>query len=246
MLRNLSALETPCYFIAIVGDDTHGQTLIKKASALPYVKPNIITDNQHTTICKIRYLCGNQQLLRVDQEIIKPIADTLENIILKLARDIMPLVSVVILSDYAKGLLTKKMVSEIITMAKNHHKLIIVDPKGHDFSKYQRADIITPNQKELSIAAGLEIYDRKSAVIAAEKIMHACNIHTVLITRGAEGMSLVSENKLPLHIPTHAQEIFDLAGAGDTVVATLGAAFSMKTPIHLGVLICCMQGILHY
>jgi D-beta-D-heptose 7-phosphate kinase/D-beta-D-heptose 1-phosphate adenosyltransferase len=233
VIRNLSALETPCHFISIVGDDAHGQTLIKMATSLSHVKHHIITDLQSTTICKIRYLCGNQQLLRVDQEIIKAIAPSLETIIINLARDLIPLVSVIILSDYAKGLLTQHMISEMIAMAKQQKKLIIIDPKGHDFSKYQHADIITPNQKELTEASGIEVNNRKTLVLAAEKIMHNFNIPTVLITRGAEGMSLVSQDKPPIHIPTHAKEIFDLAGAGDTVVATLAAACSMDTPIEL-------------
>lgn len=233
VVRNLSALETPCYFVSIVGDDAPGRKLIKMASKLPHLRHHIITEPQHTTICKTRYLCGNQQLLRVDQEVIKAIVPTLENIILKLVREIIPLVTVVVLSDYAKGLLTPKIISEIIALAKQEHKLIIVDPKGYDFSRYREADIITPNQKELTLATGIEIYNRKTVVIAAEKIIHSCHIQTVLVTRGAEGMCLVSREKAPFHIPTYGQDIFDLAGAGDTVVATLAAACSIGTPVDL-------------
>lgn len=235
VVRNLSALGTPCYLISMVGDDAPGRRLIKMATRLPYLKHHIITDPLHSTTCKTRYLCGNQQLLRVDEETILNIAPSLETIIINLARDIIPMITGVILSDYAKGLLTPKVISEIIRIAKEAKKFVIVDPKGCDYTGYQQADIITPNQKELSLATGLQIYNRKQVVLAAEKILHTCHIDTVLVTRGSEGMSLVSKQKPPLHIPTHAQEIFDLAGAGDTVVATMAAASSMNASMELAV-----------
>ncbi len=233
VIRNLSSLETPCHFISIVGDDLAGQTLLKMASSLSGVKHHIITDHQYTTICKIRYLCGNQQLLRVDQEVIKPIVPSLENIIIQLATNLIPLVSVVVLSDYAKGLLTPHLISEIIASAKQNKKKVIIDPKGFNFNQYKDADIITPNQKELSEAAGIKVYNRKTAVIAAKNIIDTYHIPKVLVTRGPEGMSLIVKDKPPLHIPTHAKEIFDLAGAGDTVVASLAAFCSINTPLSL-------------
>jgi D-beta-D-heptose 7-phosphate kinase / D-beta-D-heptose 1-phosphate adenosyltransferase len=233
VVRNLSALEVPCYFVSTVGDDANGRRLIKMASQLPYLKHHIITDPLHSTICKTRYLCGNQQLLRVDQENVLAIAPTLESIIIKLVRDIIPMIEVMILSDYAKGLLTKRLISEVIGLAKEAQKFVIVDPKGYDFSCYQQADIITPNQNELSLATGIEIYNRKTAVLASEQILQTCGIPNVLVTRGAEGMCLVRAQKPPLHIRTHAQEIFDLAGAGDTVVAAMAAFCSMNASLDL-------------
>jgi D-beta-D-heptose 7-phosphate kinase/D-beta-D-heptose 1-phosphate adenosyltransferase len=128
-----------------------------------------------------------------------------------------------VLSDYGKGLLTPRVIKALIALAQSHQLPIIVDPKGTDFARYRGATIITPNRKELELATGLKAGSDDEVEKAALKLITDCGIQSVLATRSEKGMSLITQDAPPLHIPTEAQAVYDVTGAGDTVVATFSA-----------------------
>ena len=144
----------------------------------------------------------------------------------------MPDIDVVLISDYGKGLITKDLLSRVIASAKKHKKMIIVDPKGLDFSKYSGVSLLTPNKKEAALASGVEIIDESSLEKAAHKILQNIDIDKLLITCGKDGMVLFERNKEPFRVKAEARQVFDVSGAGDTVLAVLGLAVASGASIH--------------
>jgi D-beta-D-heptose 7-phosphate kinase/D-beta-D-heptose 1-phosphate adenosyltransferase len=146
--------------------------------------------------------------------------------------DKMPDIDVVLISDYGKGLITKNLLSKVIASAKKHEKMIIVDPKGLDFSKYSGVSLLTPNKKEAALASGVEINDESSLEKAANKIIENIGLDNLLITCGKDGMVLFERNKEPFRVKAEARQVFDVSGAGDTVIALLGLAVASGNSIH--------------
>jgi D-beta-D-heptose 7-phosphate kinase/D-beta-D-heptose 1-phosphate adenosyltransferase len=160
-------------------------------------------------------------VLRADKEVLTAIAPNTTKMLVDTIVAEIKKIDVVILSDYGKGLLTREVVQEIIATAKAEGKPVIVDPKSRDFSLYSGADFISPNLNELANAAARELRTDEEIIDAAKKLMEAHNIANILVTRSKDGMTLVSRNSEPQHLKARAQEVFDVSGAGDTVIATL-------------------------
>jgi D-beta-D-heptose 7-phosphate kinase/D-beta-D-heptose 1-phosphate adenosyltransferase len=139
---------------------------------------------------------------------------------------------VVLISDYGKGLITKNLLSKVIASAKKHGKMIIVDPKGLDFSKYSGVSLLTPNKKEAALASGVEINDESSLEKAANKILENIRLDNLLITCGKDGMVLFEKNKKPFRVRAKSRQVFDVSGAGDTVLAVFGLALASGASIH--------------
>jgi len=133
-------------------------------------------------------------------------------------------VDVVLISDYGKGLITKDLLSRMISCAQTHKKMVFVDPKGLDFSKYSGASLLTPNKKEAALASGVDIVNDSSLEIAANNIFDNIHLDKLLITCGKEGMVLFEKNRSPYRVRAEARQVFDVSGAGDTVLAVLGLA----------------------
>jgi len=131
-----------------------------------------------------------------------------------------------ILSDYGKGVLSDAVIAQLIAAARAAKVPVIVDPKGSDYSKYAGADVLTPNRKELSEATRLATATSPDIIAAAQQLVQGCGVGHVLVTRGSEGMSLISADATPIHLPALAREVFDVSGAGDTVVAVLAAGLA--------------------
>ncbi|MBX2834879.1 MAG: D-glycero-beta-D-manno-heptose-7-phosphate kinase [Micavibrio sp.] len=225
-LSNLAGLNIKANILAMVGSDNEATQIKDKIKAIK-CEPHLIEDTARPTILKIRYLAGHQQLLRSDYEHSAPISDALANEIIKSAKDIIPNVGALIISDYGKGMLSDDVLSEIISAAKDKGVPVIVDPKGRSFKKYEGASIVTPNKKELSDATTGEPLDSDEEVVeAANMIINECGIETVIATRSGEGMSVISKGKDPVHIKGADIEVFDVSGAGDTVIATIGASLA--------------------
>jgi D-beta-D-heptose 7-phosphate kinase/D-beta-D-heptose 1-phosphate adenosyltransferase len=143
----------------------------------------------------------------------------------------MPAIDAVVISDYGKGMVSEKTAQAVISLARKHRKFVAVDPKGTDYSKYQKTSILTPNQNEASLASGIIIKDNKSLLKAGEKILKQTNADNLLVTRGKDGMSLFSRKDRSVHIPAVPREVFDITGAGDTVIATLSLAVAAGAEI---------------
>ena len=213
--RNIASLGGKATLLSVVGDDEAGRSL-----AALLEKEHVTTlfhkDAQLPTTVKLRVIGRQQQLLRIDFET-PPSREVLED---KLDdfESLVDSVDIVILSDYGKGGLTH--VSKMIKAAKAHGKRILVDPKGDDFARYRGATLLTPNRGEFRQVAG-RWKDESDLAVRAEALRTELDLEALLVTRSEEGMSLFSSAGA-MHEPTQAQEVYDVSGAGDTVIATLG------------------------
>jgi len=225
---NIATLGGTVAVIGVVGQDEAANTMAKQFKLSPGVTAHLVTDSSRPTTQKIRFVADRQQLLRVDDENAKPISANIEKQIIQMAANMLATVQVVILSDYAKGVLTPKITAEIIRLSREADKIVIVDPKGRDFGRYRGATYLTPNRKELSDALGKPITTVTEADEAARGLMKEFDIDNILVKLGAEGVCLVRQDKPALHLHTKAREVFDVSGAGDTVAATLALALASE------------------
>lgn len=212
--RNIASLGAQVTLFGLVGKDESGQT-VQSLAAKDGIHSAVILDESIHTILKMRVLGRQQQLLRIDFEE-KPNKQLLDKLLSDVARVIHDY-DVIVLSDYAKGALSQ--VQEIILLANKHKKIVLVDPKGHDYQQYHGASIMTPNKSEMAQAVGHwdteeDLYQK------AQKLRQSLNLDALLVTRSEEGMSLFSADGAQ-HVSANAHEVFDVSGAGDTVLATL-------------------------
>jgi len=227
VVRNLSALGCQTTFIGIVGRDDAGQKAQGLLAELPQVTAHLMTEGR--TPLKSRFISNAQQLLRVDNEVVAFPSESTLHALKKLLSDHIPLAQIVILSDYGKGALSPDLCQFAISTAKSAGIPVIVDPKGQDYVRYQGATLLTPNEKELSALFPYPLQSDDDIVKAMAHLRELHNFDAVLVTRGPKGMALLAPANpqlpdIPIHIPAQAREIFDVSGAGDTVVATLSAA----------------------
>lgn len=223
VVRNLAALGASARFIAVIGDDEAADLLEQSLDDLPNVSPHLVRDPGRKTTVKTRYVAGNQQMLRADRESNDAISDDLGNKIMDAARQTISDCDVVVLSDYGKGVLAGGRASALIALAKENNVNVIVDPKGHDFEPYRGASLVTPNRKELKDVSGVDARTDDEIISAATSVMQSCGLGGLLVTRSADGMSLIEPDGSVTHLPAESQEVFDVSGAGDTVVATVAA-----------------------
>jgi D-beta-D-heptose 7-phosphate kinase / D-beta-D-heptose 1-phosphate adenosyltransferase len=224
--RNIVALGGTVDFIGVIGSDQAGYDLSKQVSALPQISSYLLTDRTRPTTLKTRYVASAQQLLRADLEIAAPLSVEMEQQVLMRAKSALTSGGVVILSDYAKGVLSPRVVSEILRSAQEKGAKVLIDPKGRDFSLYRGATILTPNRKELAEAAGSAIANIDDAEQAARQLIDKHQLQGILAKLGGDGVCLVMRGEPAQHFHTVTREVFDVSGAGDTVVATLALAIA--------------------
>lgn len=226
-MANLIGLKVKTFALSVIGDDAEGQSLKDMADKLGIDTRGLIVDPSRPTIVKTRYLAGHQQLLRADYERKESITHNILDQALKTAQELIKDVQAVILSDYGKGLLQPALIEGIIATARAQNIPVIVDPKGQDFSIYRGASAVTPNKKELSEATRGAATDTDDDIIAAaETIIQECGIAAVIATRSADGISVIQQNAAPVHFKGANIEVFDVSGAGDTVIATIAGALA--------------------
>lgn len=224
-LANLAGLNVPARIMAVIGDDEQGRLVEGQLRELGASADFILRDELRPTTVKTRFLAGHQQLLRTDFERREPIDDALADKLLKTLDKALEGVGALILSDYGKGLLRDDVIAGIIKAARAKNIPVIVDPKGQDYTKYKGASAVTPNKKELSEATkGAPVATDQDVIKAAESVIQECGIDAVIATRSAEGMSVIRKGAGPVHLPGADIEVFDVSGAGDSVIATIGAA----------------------
>jgi D-beta-D-heptose 7-phosphate kinase/D-beta-D-heptose 1-phosphate adenosyltransferase len=230
---NLEALGCAPRFVSVVGDDEPGAAILRHLMAGRLADGcHMVTEAGRKTTEKTRFFAAHQQLLRTDSETVAPItAASRENLIVA-ARTLMPEVRAVILSDYGKGVLTNDVIAALIEAAHAAGRPVIVDPKGSDYRRYRGADVITPNRRELAQATGMAVENDAEITVAARWIIGQCGIATVVATRSEQGMSVVMADGRAEHLPAEAREVFDVSGAGDTVIATLGGALAAGAKVQ--------------
>jgi D-beta-D-heptose 7-phosphate kinase/D-beta-D-heptose 1-phosphate adenosyltransferase len=224
--RNVAAMGGNAHFISLIGTDGIGEEFARLASQISGIRPALVTDGSRPTPLKTRYIAGTQQLLRADQEMALPVSGRVEDQIVEAALTAIRTCQAVVLSDYGKGVLSARVLEQVIAGAKKAGIPTLVDPKGRDYARYRGADMVTPNRKELSEATGLPTANDDQVTSAARRIVNVCGIGSVLATRGPDGMTLVSGARDPEHFRAESREVFDVSGAGDTVIAALALALA--------------------
>jgi len=226
-LANLAGLKTKAQFISVIGDDNEGVVLKNQIEKLGFSSDGLLIEKARPTTVKTRFLAGHQQLLRTDFECSAPISDETAAQLVETARTALKTARAIILSDYGKGLLRPDVIRAIIEAAKTLNVPVIVDPKGQDFSIYRGASALTPNKKELSEATkGAPVSTDDEVLKAAQSLIDECGIEAVVATRSGDGMSVVAKGEAPVHLRTIDIEVFDVSGAGDTVIATIAAGLA--------------------
>jgi len=213
--RNIAALGAQATLLSVVGDDEAGACLEKLLNEHANLTALLHRDNSISTIIKLRAIARHQQLLRIDFE--TPPSHEVLHAALADFHVQLPLADVVILSDYGKGGLAH--IAEMIRLARAAGKPVLVDPKGDDYARYRGATLLTPNRSEFREVAGSWKTDAEFNS-KAEKLRTELQLDALLVTRSEDGMNLYRANEA-LHEPTHTREVFDVSGAGDTVIATL-------------------------
>ncbi|KQV62061.1 MULTISPECIES: D-glycero-beta-D-manno-heptose-7-phosphate kinase [unclassified Caulobacter] len=220
--RNVAALGAMAVLIGLVGQDDAGAALRSMIDAEPGLEADLVIDAGRRTTEKVRYISGSHQMLRVDREDRGP-GDGAALLAAFKAR--LAAADVVVLSDYAKGVLTAQVVRGAIDAARAAGKPVIVDPKSRDLARYDGATLIKPNRKEAAEATGIiDNSDEASEEAGGAILAMAPGLEAALITRGGAGMTLAARGQAPVHLPATAVEVFDVSGAGDTVAATLALA----------------------
>lgn len=228
--RNIASLGAWTRLVGVAGEDAAGAELRSLLAAEPGIAPIILIEETRPTTIKTRYVANRQQMLRADRESDVPISDRIRSAMVNLVRQELPDCTALVLSDYGKGVLSSEALRGVIATARGYTRPVIVDPKGSDFSRYRGASLVTPNLRELAEATGMPVGDDSEVVAAARRIIDTCGIENVLVTRGRQGVTLVLGRGEALHIPVKAREVFDVSGAGDTVVATMAVACAVGIP----------------
>jgi len=230
--RNIAAVGARCIFVGVVGDDEGGRTLAAALGAeAPAIRAHLIVDQSRPTTRKVRFVSEHHSthLLRADWEEAKPITGAIEEAVLQAALAALPHVAGVVLSDYAKGSLTRRVVRTLIDTARQRGLPVIVDPKGKDFSIYKGVTLITPNRAELAEVTRHALASEVDIAAAARELCHTVGSAAVLVTRSEAGMSLVLAHGEPVHVAAYPVKVRDVSGAGDTVVAVLAAMLAAKS-----------------
>ncbi len=229
VINNLFALGANVDVISVVGDDLVANELKDLFDKINVSRDGLIVEKNRKTSKKSRLIASQQQVLRYDMESIDDISSqSSDKILNKLKEDIKKYDSI-ILSDYGKGVLTSSLTKEIIKLANENKVKVLADPKGKDYSKYKGAYTLTPNKKEAIEATNIDIKDEESLIIALKSLQDTCELELALITLSEQGIAVFDDN---LRVkPTVAREVYDVTGAGDTVIASIAFALGNNLDI---------------
>lgn len=232
VVNNIHALGGQVSVCGVIGGDEAGRTLAGLLRSQGIGTDGLIVEQGRPTTIKTRVIAHNQQVVRFDRESKNSIdRRSHEEIYERVKTGIEEGLDAIVLSDYSKGVVTRAVVRDIVRLAKKHGVIVSVDPKVNHFGMYSGVTILTPNTKEASIGARIEIEDDASLLRAGAAILKKLKCDAVLITRGEHGMSLFERGGRITHIPTVAREVFDVTGAGDTVISALSLAMAAGAPL---------------
>lgn len=227
---NVKSLGAHASLLGVTGNDRYSRWLFRRLQAQGITFPEIRSRGRPTTL-KTRIVAGQQMLLRIDRELPDSISPALEAEIVQRAGKLLPSAAVVVISDYAKGVVTASLAANLISLCRREKKKLIVDPKGTDYTKYSGADILTPNLREAEMATGIKINGEDSLRRAGEILLEKIACEAVVITRGEKGVTLIQPGTEIWNLPAVASAVFDVAGAGDTLVAALALALAAGCPL---------------
>jgi D-beta-D-heptose 7-phosphate kinase/D-beta-D-heptose 1-phosphate adenosyltransferase len=223
--HNILSLGGQVYVTGAIGNDEMGKILIHRMREKGIFTDGIIVEQERPTSVKTRVVAHNQQVVRFDREKKSDIGKSTLSLIIEYIQGCLPKIKAIIISDYCKGVITKKLIKKIREITPSD-VFLAVDPKIGHFDYYHGVSFMTPNINEASFGSGITIEDEKSLMRAGTVLLDKYDCNAILITRGDEGMSLFEKNGKIIHIPTYAKKVYDVTGAGDTVIAAFTLHFS--------------------
>ncbi len=224
VVANICELGATAFCLGVVGDDDAGREMLAGLQALGADGAGMVVDKARPTIQKIRIMARNQQMLRVDRETLDPISDAVANKLIQQLKQSKW--QTLVLSDYGKGSLPESVLRQALDEAKRRGVPALVDPKHRDFARYRGATLITPNRAEAEAACGESLGDMQKLSVGGEALRKQAGVEALLITLGDQGMYLLENGQPGLHLATAARQVYDVTGAGDTVIAMLAVALA--------------------
>ena len=218
--NNLRSLGASVSLAGVIGDDERGAILKGELEAKGIDTAGVLVDESRPTTLKTRVVAQHQQVVRIDREKVEHLSGSVMSRMTDYLESAVKNVDAVIIEDYGKGVITPAILSKIVPFARRKNKIISVDPKEEHFKYYRGITVITPNNHEASKAVGFTIKDTATLKKAGAALLNKLNCKIALITLGENGMAVFQKGKPMTHIPTVAQEVFDVSGAGDTVIAS--------------------------
>jgi rfaE bifunctional protein kinase chain/domain len=225
---NIKALGDEPILVGVIGNEKNGERMREALGAAQIPDEGIFVDEDRPTTIKTRVIAHNQQVVRADREDTQEISSELAERMIDFVRTKIGEISALIISDYGKGVITLKLLSELIDLCKKNQIFIGVDPKETHFLNYKKVSLITPNHHEAAFAYGKKIKDENILEEVGWGLLDRLEVEAILITRGEKGMSLFERDRSLTHFPTKAKKVYDVTGAGDTVISTFSSAFAAK------------------
>jgi D-beta-D-heptose 7-phosphate kinase/D-beta-D-heptose 1-phosphate adenosyltransferase len=232
---NVVSLSGQAMLGGVVGRDHQASRLSEALQVGGIESLGLIVDEDRPTTTKTRIVAHSQQVVRVDSEACTPLAAELEDTLLQWAERCIGRADACILSDYNKGIISARLATDVIRLARQAGRPVVVDPKGTNYSKYRGATVVTPNIYEAQRAIDSEVDDEQGISGVGQRLLDILGGAALLITRGAQGMSLFTKGAPPLHIPANARNVYDVTGAGDTVVSMLALALAADASLEQAV-----------
>lgn len=224
VVNNLISLGAQVSVAGVIGTKADGDRMLDMFARLNADTRGVIREEDRPTTRKTRIIAASQHVLRIDRETRQEITDASFESLKHFVEKRIPESDAVLISDYGKGLMSRPFLKHVISLAAAYGKISIADPKGLDFTKYAGVSLSTPNRKEATLASGMEIRDEAGLIRAGKKLLDTTGIQNLLITCGRDGMILLEQGQEPHIIPAEARQVFDVSGAGDTVVSVFGLA----------------------
>lgn len=235
--NNIVSLGAACELFGVVGDDSVGREIRREIEDRGIDTAGLLCDRMRPTTVKTRVIAHSQQVVRTDREMRDEICGDIENDLIDRVIAGLKACDAILISDYGKGVITKRLLDSVIPVARSNHKIVSVDPKESHFMNYRQVSLITPNHNEAGNAVHRRIHDEQSLLEVGWKIVDDLETDALLITRGENGMTLFQKDRTYQHFPTVARHVYDVTGAGDTVVSSFTLALcsdaSMAESAHI-------------
>lgn len=228
---NIRSLGARALLVGVVGNDPPAERLLDQLEAAGIKSDGVVVDRTRPTTIKTRVVAGSQQIVRFDRESMLDLSKEATDRLLELATERLKDADGLLISDYAKGVISKRVARQILPLARRRKKFIIVDPKVQHLHLYKGATVLTPNHHEAAAFARLPLRGEQDLLAAGRELFRKAGAGAVLVTRGEQGMALFEDTRVT-HIPAVAKEVYDVTGAGDTVIAALGLALASGAPLH--------------
>lgn len=221
---NVAGLGAEPFLVGVVGEDEEATAVAEALKSKNISDKFLIRSSERRTTVKTRIVAHNQQIVRIDRETKNNLSFQEEEAIWERAADLITRVEIVILSDYAKGVLTENLTARLITKTRKENKKVFVDPKGKNFLKYQHATMLTPNRSEFFEACDLNGGDKRIVEQKGKELLSELGLEYLLVTQGEDGMMLFEKDRETTHLPVEQRNVYDVTGAGDTVIGCLAVA----------------------